>query len=91
MCIFGLGMFYCYSQLNVLQGIEFPSFGVVTLMVIGVVDSGGSGYCFSFALTSVFARLLVLLRLRHGFSILLSSLLLGFRIFLMDFVSRLGV
>ena len=40
--------------------------GLVTLMVIGSVDMGGSGYCFNLALTSVLAMLSVLLRLRHG-------------------------
>ena len=31
--------------------------GLVTLMVIGSVDMGGSGYCFNLALTSVLAML----------------------------------
>ena len=60
-------------------------------MVIGVVDLGGSGYCFSLALTSTFARLSVLLRLRHGLGIFPFSWLLGLRVFLNDLVSRFGV
>ena len=56
-----------------------------------MMDSGGFGYCYNLALTSVFARLLVLLRLRHGFGTLLFSLLLGFRIILINLVSRFGL
>ena len=37
------------------------------------VDLGGSGHCLSLALTSDFARLFVLLRLRHGLGIFPSS------------------
>ena len=55
------------------QGMELPLSGLVTLMVIGVVDLGGSGHCLSLALTSDFARLFVLLRLRHGLGIFPSS------------------
>ena len=48
------------------QGMELLVPGLETLMVIGLVDLGGSGYCFNLALTSVLAMLSVLLRLRHG-------------------------
>lgn len=62
-----------HLQPRVPQGIELPSLGLVALMVIGVVDIGGFGYCFSLALTSVFARLSPLLRLRQGLGIFPSS------------------
>ena len=51
---------------------------------MGVVDCGGSGNCFSLALTSFFARLSVLLRLRQGLGTLSISWPLGLRIFLSD-------
>ena len=38
-----LDMVVQHSQLCDLQGIELFSLGVVTLMVMGLVDSGGSG------------------------------------------------
>ena len=80
-----------HSQPRVLHGIECPFVDVVGLMVIGFFDFGGFGYCFSLALTSLFARLSVLLRLRHGLGTLLISLLLGLRIPLSVLVSRFGV
>lgn len=73
------------------QGIELPSSGLVVLMVMGVVDSDGFGYCLSLALTSFFARLSVLLRLRHGLGTFLISSSLGWRISLSDLVGRSGV
>ena len=76
---------------RVLQGIELPSLVVVTSIVIGLVDSGGSGYCFSFALTSDFARLFVLLRLKQGLGTLSISVSMGLRVLLSDLVSKLGV
>ena len=69
-----------HLQPRVLQGIEFPSLVVLTLIVIGLDDFGGSGNCFSLALTSVLARFLVLLKLRHGLGTLLVSLPLGLSI-----------
>ena len=47
-------------QVGVLHGIELPCPGLVTLIVIGVVDffffgGGGSGHCFDFALINIFA------------------------------------
>ena len=80
-----------HLQWACLQGIEFPSCDVVTVIDIGFVDSGGSGYCLNLALTSDFARLFVLLRLRHGFGIFPVSFSFGFRICLSALVSRLGV
>ena len=74
-----------------LQGMELFVPGLVTLMVIGFVDLGGSGYCFSLALTSALAILSVLLRLRHGLGILPFSRSVGLRILLNDLVSSLGV
>ena len=70
---------------------ELPFPGLEISIVIGVVDLGGSGYCYSLALTRAFARLSVLLRLRHGLGIFPASWLLGLRIFLNDLVSRFGV
>ena len=45
----------------------------------GLVDLGGSGHSFSFALTSLLAMLSVLLRLRHGLGTLPFSWSLGLR------------
>ena len=74
-----------------LQGMELFVSGLVTLMVIGFVDFGGLGYCFSLALTSALAMLSVLLRLRHGLGTLPSSWSVGLSILLNDLVSSLGV
>ncbi len=76
---------------RVSQGIELPSPCLVILIVMGVVDMGGFGYCFSLALTSFLAKLSDMLRLRHGLGTFPSSLLFGLRTFLSDFVSRSGL
>ena len=80
-----------HVQPVILQGIELPFSGLVAVMVIGSFDLGGSGHCFSFALTNAFARLLDLLRLRHGLGTICLSKSLGLRIDLSDLVSRSGV
>ena len=62
-----------HSQSGFSQGIEFPFPGLVILIVIGVVDFGGSGLSFSLALTNALAMLSDLLKLRHGLGIFPSS------------------
>ena len=69
-----LDMIMQHLQLGVPQGIELPSPDFVALITIGSVDTGGSRYCFSLALTSFFAILSVLVRLRHGLGTLSFSL-----------------
>lgn len=73
------------------HGLELPSSGLVVWIVIGVVDSCGFWYCFSLALTSVFARLFVILRLRHRLGTFPSSSSWGSRIFFSALVSKSGV
>ena len=80
-----------HGQPIVLQGSELLFPGLVTVIVIGVVDLGGSGHCLSFALTNVFVKLSDLLRLRHGLGTFPSSWPLGLRIFLSARVFRSGV
>ena len=46
-----------HGQPMVLQGSELLFPGLVTVIVIRVVDLGGSGHCLSFALTNVFFKL----------------------------------
>ena len=62
----------------------------MTVIDIGFVDSGGSGYCLNLALTSDFARLFVLLRLRHGFGIFPVSFRLVLGFFLVPWYLDLG-
>ena len=80
-----------HVQPIVLQGSELPFPGLVTVIVIGVVDFGGSVHCLSLALTSVFVKLSDLFRLRHGLGTFLSSWPLGLRIFLSALVFKSGV
>ena len=72
------------------QGIELPLPGLVILIVIGLVDLGGSGHSFSFALTSLLAMLSLLLRLRHGLGTLPFSWSLVLRTVLIESTSRSG-
>ncbi len=73
------------------QCIELPSPCLVPLIIMGVVDVGRFGYCFSLDLTRFLAKLSAMLRLRHGLGTFPSSLLFDLRTFLSDFVSRSGV
>ena len=86
-----LDMALQHLHLGVPHGMELPFAGLLNISTIGVVDSGGLGYCFSFALTIFLARLSVLLRLRHGLGTFPFSSSWGSIIFFSDLVSKSGV
>ena len=79
-----------HLQEGFLQGIELPSLGLVISMLIGIVDLGGSGNCFNLALTSFFAKLSPLVKLRHCFGTVFLSASVGAMICLIFLVSRSG-
>ena len=78
-------------HLGVLHGIEFMSFGLVVMMVMGVVDVGVFSNPFSLAWTSFLARLFAFLRQTHGLGTSPSSVGVGFIICLSFWMSRSGV
>ena len=80
-----------HLHLGVLHGIEFMSFGLVVMMVMGVVDVGFFSNPFSLAWTSFLARLFAFLRQTHGLGTSPSSVGVGFIICLSFWMSRSGV